>query len=288
LRGACIDIGSNTTRLLVADCESGRLDPVAQERVFTHIGRGRRPDGTIEADKIAEVARVVADQLRTAEGLGSVHVRAVATAAIRRAPNRDELSAAIAESSGLHMEVLSGEEEARLAFLGAASAIEPQPEGELGVIDVGGGSCELAVGTAPDRVRWSASFEVGSSDLTVACLPSDPPVAEELAVARERVEETFGGLEVPTPVAAIAVGGSATSLRQLAGPVLGAGAFARALQLLGERPSEHVARQFGLDPNRVRLLPAGLLILQLAADRFGLPLIVGGGGLREGVLLEGC
>jgi exopolyphosphatase/guanosine-5'-triphosphate,3'-diphosphate pyrophosphatase len=286
VRGACIDIGSNTTRLLVADCASGRLEPVAQERVFTHIARGRRADGTIPDEKIDEVAHVVAGQLRTALELGAVRVRAVATAAIRRAANGVQVVAAVHRACGLEVEVLTGEEEARLAFLGAASALDPVPTAEIGVVDVGGGSCEIAVGMAPDKIRWSASFGVGSSDLTLDCLPSDPPTQGELAVARERIAAALGRYEVPTPALALAVGGSAASLQQLAGAFLDSASLARALAVLTQRPAAAAARQFGLDPDRVRLLPAGLLILQAAAERLGRPLIVGGGGLREGVLLE--
>lgn len=286
MRCACIDIGSNTTRLLVADCAGGGLVPVLQERVFTHVAMGRRTDGTIDPVKIEEVARVVGDQLETARELGAARIRAVATAAIRVAGNSGELAGAVDELCGLRVDVLSGEEEARLAFLGAASALEAAPPGELGVADVGGGSCELVVGTAPDSVRWSASLPLGSADLTRACLHSDPPSDQELASARARIGATLDGLQVPRPEFAVAVGGSAASLRMLAGPLLGPVAFRSALSELGSRPAAEVARRFGIEPQRARLLSAGLMILEAAAHRFGIPLLVGGGGLREGVVLE--
>ena len=286
MRCACIDIGSNTTRLLVADCGPDGLQEVAQERVFTHIGRSRRADGTIDDDTIHEVAMVVGAQMRRAHELGAGHVRAVATAAIRAAPNGRDLAAAVTSRCGIEVDILSGEEEARLAFFGAASALEHPPDGELGVVDVGGGSCELVVGSAPDAVRWSASFALGSSDLTRQCLHSDPPGGDELAAARKRVATTFDCLDAPSPVAAVAVGGSATSLARLVGPVLDPPAFARSLQELASAPAREVAFTFGLDVDRVRLMPAGLIILEAAAAQFGLPLHVGRGGLREGVLLE--
>jgi exopolyphosphatase/guanosine-5'-triphosphate,3'-diphosphate pyrophosphatase len=286
VRRACIDIGSNTTRLLVADCDAPRIVEVHQERAFTHIGRGRLAGGTIGEAKIEEVAAVVAAQLRTARELGSTDVRAVATAAIRRASNGDELAAAVHRASGLEVQILTGEEEARLAFVGAASTLGHVLAGELGVVDVGGGSSELVVGNLPDQVSWSASFALGSGDLVHDCLRSDPPMPAELAEARSRVERTLGALDVPHPVEAVAVGGSATSLCRLAGPLLDAAAFARSLRELASAPSREVARRFGLDAERVRLLPAGLLILQAASERFGSPLKVAGGGLREGVLLE--
>lgn len=287
MRRACIDIGSNTTRLLVADREGDRLEEVAQERVFTHLAQHGLSKGELEADKIREVAEVVAGQLHHARELGAREVRAVATAAIRRAVNGRALVQAITDGCGLDVEVLSGEEEARLAFLGAASTLQASPDGPLGVIDVGGGSCELVLGEAPARVRWCASFALGSADLTSGFLCSDPPTAEELEAARQQVAETFDGLEVPTPWVALAVGGSATSLRQLTGTRLDPQVLARALGLLGGRSSLQVAADFGLDPARARLLPAGLLILQAGCELFGTPLTVCAGGLREGVLLEG-
>jgi exopolyphosphatase/guanosine-5'-triphosphate,3'-diphosphate pyrophosphatase len=261
---------------------------VAEERVFTHIREGRNPDGTITEAKIEEVAAVVADQLRRARELGATYLRAVATAAIRRAGNGADLSSAIDSRCGLSVDVLSGEEEARLAFVGAANALGSGAGGALGVVDVGGGSCELVVGLPPEQIDWSRSFTIGSSDVTIEYLHSDPPTSGELAAARSRVEDTFAGLEAPKPASAVAVGGSATSLGRVTGSLLDNDAFERALSMLTAAPASECAHRYGLVADRVRLLPAGLLILQSAAERLGQPLTVGGGGIREGVVLEGC
>jgi exopolyphosphatase/guanosine-5'-triphosphate,3'-diphosphate pyrophosphatase len=286
VRRACIDIGSNTTRLLVAECDGEQLLEIHQERAFTRIGRGLLADGTIAPAKLAEVVDVVVAQLRLARELGALDTRAVATAAIRRAGNGSALVDAIHGACGLAVEILSGEEEARLAFVGAARTLDHVPAGKLGVVDVGGGSSELVVGTAPDRVSWSTSFGLGSGDLADGWLRSDPPSRGELAAARSRVAEALEGLEVPHPSEAVAVGGSATSLRRLAGPVLDPEAFRRSLALLATERATEVARRFALDRERVRLLPAGLLILQAASELFGTSLALGRGGVREGVLLE--
>ncbi len=286
MRRACIDIGSNTTRLLVAECNGDELIEVHQTRAFTRIGQGLERSGAISRQKITEVVQVVVEQLRLATQLGARDVRGVATAAIRAAPNGKTLTEAIRNACGLEVEILSGDTEARLAFLGVARTLGHVPAGELGVVDVGGGSSELVVGTAPDSVSWSTSFGVGSGDLADRCLHSDPPSADQLAHARAEVERVLRGIEVPRPVEAVAVGGSATSLRRLAGPVLDADAFARALGLLASGRAAEVARQVGLDLERVRLLPAGLLILQAASERFGAALQIGRGGVREGVLLD--
>jgi exopolyphosphatase/guanosine-5'-triphosphate,3'-diphosphate pyrophosphatase len=286
VRRACIDIGSNTTRLLVADRDGERLVEIHQERSFTHVRRGITADDEIETEKIAEVAAVVAAQLAVARRLGATDVRGVATAAVRQAANRDALIAAVRRSCGLEVAVLSAEEEARLAFGGAARTLGYVPAGSLGVVDVGGGSCELVVGAAPDQVTWCASFQLGSAQLADECLPSDPPSANELDRARRRVRAVLDGAQPPPVAHVIAVGGSATSLRRIAGARLDAGVFERMLALLSAEPAVVIARRFELDTDRVRLLPAGLLILEAASERFGAPLEVGRGGLREGLLLE--
>jgi exopolyphosphatase/guanosine-5'-triphosphate,3'-diphosphate pyrophosphatase len=286
VRRACIDIGSNTTRLLVADCNGRGLSEVHQERVFTRISRGVLAGGRIPPAKIAEVADVVAAQLDVARALGAAEVMALGTAAIRRASNGGELAAAVRSACGLEITVLNEQEEARLSFIGAAGMLTGTPAGALGVVDVGGGSSELIVGQVPDSVNWSTSVAVGSGDLADAFLLSDPPSPSELERAREHVVQAFVGIEVPHTRFAVAVGGSATSLRRLAGGLLNETAFGDTLELLGSTTGAEVAQRFGLDRERVRLLPAGLLILQAAAERFGAPLLIGYGGLREGALLE--
>jgi exopolyphosphatase/guanosine-5'-triphosphate,3'-diphosphate pyrophosphatase len=289
VRRACIDIGSNTTRLLVADCDGGRLLELHQERAFTRIGQALRHDGRLAPDKLDEVARIVSGQLASARRLGAVEVRCVATASVRRAANSAELVARIGEHcDGLTVEVLSGEDEARLAFAGAARMLDEVPAGRLGVVDVGGGSSELAVGISPDRVEWWASLPLGSGDLTDACVRSDPPSESDLRNAREHVAAVLAEVRppAPAPALAVAVGGSATSLRRLVGPVLDADAIGAALQTLGGDRAADLASRLALDPERVVLLTAGLVILEAFTGLLGAPLQIGRGGLREGLLLQ--
>ncbi len=286
MRRACIDIGSNTTRLLVAECGDEQLHEVHQDRAFTRIGRGIASDGTIAEAKIAEVVGVVRAQLECARDLGSSEVLGVATAAIRRAANGAELVAAIESACGLRVRILSGEEEARLAFVGAAGTLGHRPAGALGVVDVGGGSSEIVVGTAPHDIGWWFSFAIGSGDLADEYLRSDPPLASELAAARAFIASALQGVDVPPMLEAVAVGGSTASLRRLAGSLLDAAAFERSFRLLGAERAVQVARRFAFDLERVRLLPAGLLILEAVSNLFGTALQIGCGGIREGVLLE--
>ncbi len=282
----CIDIGSNTTRLLVADAGKGRLRELCTQRSFTRIGKSLLEGGAIPEAKIAEAAEVAASQARVARELGSEGLVAVATAAIRSAPNRDELADAVQSSAGVQLDVLSGEEEARLAFVGATRTLTRRPEGTMAVIDVGGGSTELAIGDPAGEVEWSGSFRIGSGFLADSYLRSDPPSVAELEAMRQHVGGAFEGLEPPPAQSAVAVGGTATSLRRLVGGELSYETLERGVRVLSVTPIEEVAQRFELDPERVRLLPAGILVLEALSQKLGLPLRIARGGLREGVLLE--
>jgi exopolyphosphatase/guanosine-5'-triphosphate,3'-diphosphate pyrophosphatase len=282
---ACVDIGSNTTRLLVAEPGPEGLREVLAQRSFTRLGRGVAADGTIAAAKLPEVGEVVAAQVQAARALGVDRLRVVATAVIRRAPNRGALLAAVRDRAGVDVEVLSAEEEARLAFAGATALLDPPPTGTVGVVDVGGGSSELVMGTVRDGVEWVVSLPVGSGVLADAFLHGDPPDARQLAALRSAAADAFAGIDAPRPEVAVAVGGSATSLRRLVGPVLDERSLGAALEAVVSDRAAAVARRFDLDAERVRLLPAGLAILEEAARAFGAPLTLALGGLREGVVL---
>jgi exopolyphosphatase/guanosine-5'-triphosphate,3'-diphosphate pyrophosphatase len=282
----CIDIGSNTTRLLVAEPADGRLRELLRQRAFTRIAKGLRRDDRIPSKKIAEVVEVVGTQVRLARELGTETIRAVATAAIREASNQDEFTRAIAKSCGVEVEVLSDEEEARFAFVGATAALDHPPDGDIAVIDVGGSSSEVAIGTIGAGVRASSSFRIGSGFLADSYLHSDPPTIEELQRVRSHVGGVFEGFTLPTPELAVAVGGSSTSLRRLVGGVLDHETLERGLRILATTPSDEIARAFEMEPVRVRLLPGGMLVLEEISDRLERPLLIGRGGLREGVILE--
>src|ERR687895_675438 len=254
---ACIDIGSNTTRLLVADAEDGRLKELVTQRAFTRIGKSLASGATIPQEKIVETADVVRTQSTVAREVGSEEIITVATAAIRQAANREELVAAVEDAGGVPLTVLSDEEEARLSFVGATRTLLQPPEGTIAVIDVGGGSTELAVGEADGSMAWSASFRIGSGFLADSYLRSDPPSIDEL----EKV-------------------------RRLVGAELSHETLERGIRVLSLTPIAEVARRFELDTERVRLLPAGILVLAALSDVLRLPLRIARGGLREGVLLE--
>jgi exopolyphosphatase / guanosine-5'-triphosphate,3'-diphosphate pyrophosphatase len=254
--------------------------------VFTALARELERDGRIEQRTVDELTAVVADQMRTAQRLGATELRAVATAAVRRAADGRRLVRSVGERTGAAIEILSAAEEARLAFAGAVGMLERPPSGPIGVVDVGGGSCEMAVGEASGPVSWWESVPFGSMSLTDRCLPSDPPPTSELDEARALVRGAVAEISPPTPRRTLAVGGSATSLCRVTGPLLDGPAVARALELLGGEPAAVLGERIDVDPRRVRLLPAALVLLEAIAARFGAPLAIGSGGIREGLLLE--
>jgi exopolyphosphatase/guanosine-5'-triphosphate,3'-diphosphate pyrophosphatase len=285
VRSACIDIGSNTTRLLVAEPDGAGLREVLHRRMFVPLVNGGR--GAIDAETIAVLASVVAAHVALARECGAERVHAVATAAIRRAANREALCAAIGREAGVRVRVLDGAEEARLAFIGATATLRDPPSGVVAVADVGGGSSELVAGTVRGGVSWFVSLPVGSGVLTERHVRNDPPTAGELAALRAEADAAFAAVHAPRAACAYAVGGSATSIRRLCGDELTPRALEAALAVVAAHSVRDAAAGLSLARERVRLLPAGLVLLRAAADAFGgLALEIARGGLREGVVLE--
>jgi exopolyphosphatase/guanosine-5'-triphosphate,3'-diphosphate pyrophosphatase len=280
-----IDIGSNTTRLLVAEPEEGQLRKVMEQRAYTRIGKGASKNGKITAEKIAEVAEVVTTQVRLAQELGAEVIKTVATAAIREAKNRDKVVKQIEEAAGVEVRVLDDQEEGRLAFIGATKSLGHPVEGNVAVVDVGGGSSEVIYGTVPDGVSEVKSYKIGSGSLAEDHLEADPPSAAEIRGLRDHISDFFEDVELEHPDQAVAVGGSATSLRTLVGAVLEYETLERAVRVLSSDEIADVAKRFELDPRRVKLLPAGVLLLEKFSQMLGQPLQIGKGGLREGIIL---
>ena len=283
---AAIDIGSNTTRVLVAEPQEGQLRKVMEQRAYTQIGADMKRDGTISSAKIAEVGEVVATQVRLAQELGAEAIRTVATAAIREAKNGKKAMREIERVAGVEVDILDEHEEGRLAFVGATKTLGHPVDGDIGVVDVGGGSSEIVIGTVAEGVHWIKSFKIGSGHLTDEFLTQDPPSASEIRKLRDHIDDFFADVDVPKPDQAVAVGGSATSLRTLVGAVLEYETLERGVRVLAGDPIGDVAKRFELDPRRVRILPAGVLLLEKLSELLGQPLQIGKGGLREGIILN--
>lgn len=283
-RCACIDVGSNTTALLVADVDAGEIAPVGTRRVFTLLGAEAGPTG-ISEEKITEVVIAVEELLGHVATLACDHVELLATHVVREAHNGHELEAKIREATGRTLEVIDGHQEARYSFIGAIGGMQ-RLRATTVVIDAGGGSTEVSY-CSPNSDPVTASFHIGSATLQNRFMTSDPPLPEEIARARAYAEDQFSELDLPEDISlALAVGGGASTARQLTGGVLDRPSIARVLALTTSLSSTELASRFEIAENRARLLSAGLTILDVLADRIGSGLEVGLGGLREGVLLD--
>ena len=206
---------------------------VHTDKVMARIGQSLGHEGRIDERKIGEVAGIVSRFVEDARRYGAREIRAIATSATREAANGDELAEHVLAASGVALEVIDGDEEARLAFVGTLASLDEPQAGEIGVVDVGGGSTEIVVGSAADGVAWSRSFRLGSGRLSDRFIEHDPPLASEIERIREAIDATLPDAdEVPTPEHGLAVAGSATNLRRMVGPLLDEESLARALRLL--------------------------------------------------------
>src|SRR5438552_8412244 len=177
MRVAAIDLGTNSTRLLVADVVDGRVDELHRETKITRLGEGVDERRRLLPVPIARVRNVLTDYRREAAALGAERVLAVATSAVRDAENGEAFLGEIEWSYGFTTRLLTGDEEARLTYRGAAAGRELP--GTTLVIDIGGGSTELVVG-ADGSPRWHDSLDVGCVRLTERHLAGDPPTRSEL------------------------------------------------------------------------------------------------------------
>jgi exopolyphosphatase / guanosine-5'-triphosphate,3'-diphosphate pyrophosphatase len=287
MRVAVIDVGSNTARLLVATVTAeGRVLPVVEDRAFLRLGAEIEETGTIGTAKIAEAAETCAAFARAAAESDAERATVIVTAPGRQGGAGVRLASTLAEATSLPVRVLSGEGEARLAYDGAVhGTTAPLPE-VVGVVDVGGGSTEIAVGTPLLGAAWIASADLGSLRLTRASLPDDPPSADQVAAAREAVARTLAAHEPPRPDLALAVGGSARAIARVVGRTFDADDLERVVKLLRRRPAAKALRSFGIGPERAQTLLAGALLLGGASRVLGVPLELGRGGVREGAALE--
>jgi exopolyphosphatase/guanosine-5'-triphosphate,3'-diphosphate pyrophosphatase len=285
MRVAVVDVGSNTVRLLVTERQAGVLVPVDEEKAYVGLGAEILRHGAIGERKLAEAVAVAREQAALARAAGSELLEVVVAAPGRQAANADELVHELARATRAPVHSLSADDEAALAYAGAVAQSDVDAA-SIAVVDVGGGSTEIAVGAPPSPPAWLRSVDVGALRLTAALLEDDPPTEEEVAAAARAVHEAFAGILPPRPHAALAVGGSARAIAKLVGRRLGERELDEALELLSAKRAGKVARLHGIDVERARVLPAGALILREVVHRLGVPLGLGRGGLREGVALS--
>lgn len=250
------------------------------------LGEAVELHGAIPAQKLDEVATTVAGYVESAREHGAGEVEVLVTSPGRQAANGDELIARLEAASGVPVRLLSAVDEARLGYAGALDGTHFPFGRSIAVVDVGGGSAQIAVGTKHSGPTWIRSIDIGSMRLTSRCLEGDPPGLDAIAGARAEVERFLVDVDPPEPRVALAVGGSARALRRVAGSRLGSEELAAAIPLLAATPSSEIAARYGIAPGRARTLPAGAVILAAIAELLDVRFRVGRGGVREGAVLE--
>ncbi len=277
-----VDVGSNTVRLLV----SRRGRTIRTEREMLRLGADVELHGRISEAKLRATREVVAEFAEIAREEGVRDLEVLITSPGRQAANGRELVAALGEAADFPARVLSALEEGRLAFLGAIEAAAPPLRRVVAVVDVGGGSAQLMVGTRRDGPQWLRSIDLGSQRLTSRLLGADPPGADALERARAEVETYLEGLTPPSPRLALAVGGSARAIKRIVGSRLGPEELQEALALLAVTPTDDVGARHGIGDERARTLAAGTVILAAFQARLDAPLRVVRSGLRDGALVD--
>lgn len=301
LRVAAIDIGTVTTRLLVADTDGRDLREVMRRTTVTHLGEGLHATGELSGAGILRVASAVRGFLWDIGHSGAHRVVAVATSAARDASNGDEFLEAVA-AVGIRPRIIPGSVEARLSFDGATAGVTG--DGIL-IADLGGGSTELVLGSVSDgdgvrcvRIASALSLDVGSRRVLDMFLHTDPPRPDELdaAIAWVAAEiEPFFGAPTERPRELITLAGTGTTLsavqqhlavydpEKVHGSHLSRDAVSALLQSLAAMDLASRRAVVGMDPARADVIVAGALILREIIDRSGL----GGTTVSEHDILYG-
>src|SRR6059058_701925 len=285
-RVAAVDIGTNSTRLLVADITDGSVADVERETRVTRLGEGVDRRRRLLPVPIARTRNVLADYRRALESLGAERTLAIATSAFRDAENGEAFLGEIEWSYGFTTRLLSGHDEALMMFRGVTSGRELRA-GTV-IVDVGGGSTEL-VAAEPDGVRWHESLDIGSVRLTERFLHGDPPTPAELDACagavrallaervpdevRERTASAIGVAGTITSIAALALGLEEYDRERVHGFELAADALAGQLDRLASVPLAERRRLRPLDPERAPVIVAGAVIAHETLSFFGVDVL---------------
>jgi exopolyphosphatase/guanosine-5'-triphosphate,3'-diphosphate pyrophosphatase len=281
-RVAAIDLGTNSTRLLVADVVDGRVDEIERETRITRLGEGVDERRRLLPLPIARVRNVLSDYRRRIEELGAERALAIATSAVRDAENGEAFLGEIECSYGFATQLLSGHDEALLTFRGVTC--DRRLDGGTAIVDLGGGSTELVAADA-DGLRWHDSLDIGSVRLTERHLHSDPPTADELAECAEAIRalladrvsdeirdfvgEAIGVAGTITSLAALDLGLDEYDRERVHGHVLTREALERELERLASVPLAERRTLRPLDPDRAPVIVAGALIVREVVEFFG-------------------
>jgi exopolyphosphatase / guanosine-5'-triphosphate,3'-diphosphate pyrophosphatase len=303
IRRAVIDVGTNSVKLLVAAVAGREVQPVCERSHQTRLGQGFYETRRLRPEAIEATAQAVADFAAMAREAQAVSVRVFATSAAREAVNREDLTAAIQQASGLKVEVISGEQEADWGFQGVTTNPE-LARLPLLLLDVGGGSTQCVVGRAGRRVAGH-SFPLGTVRLMETLRCSDPPEPSELAACRQWLKEFLRKEVRPRLVLEsggillVGVGGTATILGcmeaglvafdrpRLEGTRLSAARVAWHLENLWSLPLEARQQIVGLPKNRADVILMGAAIYHAVMEEFGFQeLRISTRGLRFAAVMQ--
>ena len=302
-RVAAVDCGTNSIRLLVAErgADGGLVD-LDRRLEIVRLGQGVDATGEFHADALRRTFEAVE---RYAEILADAQVPVerihfIATSAARDAGNRDEFFAGVQQRLGVLPDVISGDTEARLSFSGALSRIRPQAEPVL-VMDIGGGSTELIVGSASGRVQSAVSLDIGSVRLTERFLPSSPPEPAALDEATRFVDAKLdqSGLELSrvrcwvgvagtvTTIAAVQLGLQTYDRARVHGSLIERDALQELLRRLSGMQVADIRALPSMHPQRADVITAGMLIAARVARLVSAPeLVVSESDILDGIALE--
>ena len=274
MRIGVIDVGSNTTRLLVASAGPKGLVPLEKRKVRLSLGEEIERYGAVSAVHCTAAVKAVREMASTARGCRVDSLDVFLTAPGRQAGNSDELVAALSRAARVRARVLTKDEEGTLAYRGAILTAETALPSRVAVCDIGGASTEIAIGSPDDEPDWIESVDLGSVRLTTRAGDMHAEAADE-----------FAHLAPPNVEAALAVGGSARAARRLVGAELGEEELAEALDIAENTSPREIVRRFGVDRARAEILPAGVILLAEVQRKLGVSLHVCDGGIREGAIL---
>jgi exopolyphosphatase/guanosine-5'-triphosphate,3'-diphosphate pyrophosphatase len=282
---AIIDVGSNSVRLLVAEVD-GDVTQLRRERVYLRLGDDAYCLGRISQEKLEQASAVATSFSRIARELGADTLETIVTAPGRQSSNAQELVRTLASATRAPVVVLSAEDEGCLAWEGAIARLETPPE-VVAVVDLGGGSCELAVGTPRLGPVWVRSFDAGALRVTRAFLEGDPPSEKGIERARAEIGRLVAAdSKPPRPDLTLAVGGTARATSRIVGRRFDAKGLDELVERLAALRTTKAAAHFGITSARAETLLGGALVLAEVARLADTDFELGRGGLREGAALS--
>ena len=298
-RYAVIDVGTNSVKFFLAERQAdGEVSTVADRADITRLGEGLAASGRLTDGAIRRTVDAIAAMIDEARRSGVVAITAVGTAGLRQAPNRAELINAVRTRCGITIEVISGEEEGRLAYLAATSAL-PRARGRLVVFDSGGGSTQLTLGR-DEQVEERFSVDVGAVRVAerhgLAALVSTDRLEAALAAIAADLDRLDG---TPTPDAINALGGTATNMAAVMhalarydpdvvqGTVLDLAEIDRQIDLYRSRDAEERQQIVGLQPARAEVILAGACIVRTILEKLHQERVtVSDRGMRHGLFID--